>query len=179
MAAALPAIPPIIIEHADIGFRNFSGKEGKFNPPGKKTFVVFLDTDHAEELERQGWNVKYLKPRDEDDEPKAYLSVEAKFTHKPPVVALITSGGRTTLDEQTTMILDFADIKQVDLVINASRWDVNGKQGVKAYLKSIYVTIHEDALELKYRDVPELGASSARMAIEAPSEYDENVVAVF
>jgi hypothetical protein len=29
-------------------------------------------------------------------------------------------------------------------------WDVNGKTGVKAYLKTLFVTIDEDALELKY-----------------------------
>ena len=49
------------------------------------------------------------------------------------------------------------DIRQVDLIINPYHWYVNGKGGVKAYLRSIYITIHEDALELKYRDIPEIG----------------------
>lgn len=174
-------IPPIVLENADIGFRNFSGKEGRFNPPGKRTFALFITPEQAVEFEEFGWNVKYLKPRQEDPDatPQAYLQVEARFTNKPPVVALITSRGRTTLDEASIMLLDFADIKNVDLVINPFEWNVNDKSGVKAYLKSIYVTIHEDALELKYQDVLEV-PTSARAAIEAPSSYDDDsVIAVF
>ncbi len=56
----------ISIEHARIGFRNFSGDAGKFNPAGKRNFCVFLEHDLGLTLQEDGWNVRWLQPRDED-----------------------------------------------------------------------------------------------------------------
>jgi hypothetical protein len=61
-----------------------------------------------------------------------------------------TSGTRTYLNEDNVNILDSADIRHADLIIREYRWDVNGKQGVKAYLQSLYVTLEEDDLYRKY-----------------------------
>ena len=49
--------------------------------------------------------------------------------------------------------LDWVDILNVDLIVRPYEWTVNGKSGVKAYLQSIYVTIEEDPLELKYSEL--------------------------
>ena len=51
----------ITIENARIGFRNFSGKEGKYNPKGARNFCVFLAKEDAENLEQEGWNIKWLE----------------------------------------------------------------------------------------------------------------------
>ena len=48
--------------------------------------------------------------------------------------------------------LDWVDILNVDLIVRPYEWSVNGKTGVKAYLQSIYVTIEEDPLEIKYSE---------------------------
>ena len=145
----------ITIEGARIIFRNFSGKEGKYNAPGNRNFCVLLDENLAEDLIRDGWNVRYLRPREEDDEPQAYMQVKVAFGNIPPTVVLITSKGKTRLTEDSLDILDWAEIKNVDLIIRPYNYDVSGHQGVKAYLKSIYVTISEDELESKYMDVPD------------------------
>ena len=59
----------INISDARIGFRNFSGKEGQYNPAGNRNFIVFLENiDDAKNLEAEGWNVRWLKPRDREDE---------------------------------------------------------------------------------------------------------------
>ena len=59
----------ISIENAHLMFRNFEGKEGKFNPAGKRNFCVRLDDPNiVKKLETDGWNVRYLKARNEGDE---------------------------------------------------------------------------------------------------------------
>ena len=88
----------IVIENARIGFRNFSGKEGKYNPSGRRNFCVFLDPKIAEDLVADGWNVRYLEPRDPDDEKQAYLQVAVNFSNVPPKIIVITSKNKTTLE---------------------------------------------------------------------------------
>jgi hypothetical protein len=54
------------------------------------------------------------------------------------------------MTEDTVEMLDFVDVANVDLILNPYEWVVNGKTGVKAYLKKMFITIREDPLELKY-----------------------------
>lgn len=157
----------IVIEHARIGFRNFSGKEGKYNPKGRRNFCVFLETELGNVLEDDGWNVRWLEPLEEGDDKQAYLQVAVSYDNYPPKIIMITSGGKTILDEETVNILDWAEIENVDLIIRPYNWEVNGKTGVKAYTKSMYITIVEDEFAHKYRDVPD----SAQNAIEEDNEY--------
>jgi hypothetical protein len=156
MATTKTLDKPITIENARIGFKNFSGKAGKFNPVGKRNFCVFLDPQLAEELEREGWNIKWLKPRDPLDADQAILKVNVNFTGpKPPKVELITSRNKTRLNEGTVNILDWADIATVDVIFTPYNYEFGGREGISAYLKAIYVTTVEDAFEAKYVDVPD------------------------
>lgn len=150
----------IRIEGAKIGFRNFSGEEGRFNPKGRRNFCVFLEEDIAKDMEKEGWNVKWLQPREEGDEPQAYLQVKVVFGKIPPKIVLVTGRGKTRLDEDTVNILDWAEVQNVDLVIRPYNWEVNGNTGVSAYIKTMYVTLREDEFESKYYDVPDSAASA-------------------
>jgi hypothetical protein len=150
----------IVIENARIGFRNFSGKAGQFNPEGRRNFCVFLDNDLGKVLVDDGWNVKYLQPKDEADEPTPYLQVAVSYDNVPPKIILVTSKKKTVLHEETISILDWAEISNVDIIIRPYNWEVRGTHGVKAYVKSMYVTIVEDEFESKYRDVPDSAINS-------------------
>lgn len=152
----------ITLEGARIGFRNFSGKEGRFNPAGRRNFCVFLDSDIAPTLQEDGWNIKYLTPREPGDEPQAYLQVAVSYANIPPKIVLITGNGKTVLNETNVGMLDWAEISNVDLIIRPYNYDVNGKVGVKAYCKTMYVTIEEDEFEKKYYDVPDSAANSLK-----------------
>ena len=147
-------LKPISLEGVSIGFRNFSGAEGPYNKAGDRNFVVFLDDETAARLSDEGWNVKYPKTRDdldpEEDQRNPYLPVSLTFNAYPPKVVLVKSEGAVKLDEDSVSMLDWADITDVDLVVRPYSWTVNGKSGVKAYLKAIYVTINEDEFESKY-----------------------------
>lgn len=159
-------LQPVVLENRRILFRNFEGLEGRFNAKGNRNFNVILEPEEAQAMAEDGWNIKYLQPREEGDEPLPRLEVTVKFGKIPPRIILITSKGKTQLDEDMVKILDWAEIENVDMIVRPYEWDVNGKTGVKAYLKSIYVTIREDELEKKYMDVPD----SAAEAIMAPRE---------
>jgi hypothetical protein len=155
----------VTIENARIGFRNFSGKAGKYNAEGVRSFCVFLDNDYAKILERDGWNISWLTPRDDQEDMQAIVRVSVRFDNYPPKVVLMSSKGQSILDEHSVNILDWAEIANVDLTLNPSEWTMypgkpNEKHGVKVYLKSIWVTIVEDALEKKYCDTPDSATDS-------------------
>lgn len=145
----------ITIEDAQIRFRNFSGKEGQFNREGDRNFVVLLDPDMANVLVQDGWNVKTLEAREEGDLAQPYLQVSVGYKAAPPQIVMITSRGRTQLSESEVALLDAVDIKTADLIIRPYVWEVSGKTGVKAYLKDLFITIEENALDLKYADLPD------------------------
>jgi len=152
----MPADNNVIMEGVRIIFRNFSGKEGQYNREGDRNFAVLLDEKTAELMDADGWNVKVLKPREDDEEeaaPQPYLPVAVNFRGRPPRIVLITSRNRTTLDESQVETLDWVDILNVDLIVRPYEWTVNGKTGIKAYLQSMYITIEEDPLEQKYAEL--------------------------
>lgn len=150
----------IIVENAKIAFKNFSGKEGQFNPEGKRNFCLILDPELAEKLHVDGWNVRTLKPKDDGEIPQPYIQVSVSFLAKPPKIVLVTSRGKTLLTEETVGMLDWAEITNVDLSVTPYQWSVAGKNGVKAYLKNMYVTIQEDEFEKKYDDIPDSAMGS-------------------
>lgn len=144
------------IENAKIMFRNFKGEPDKFNPTGKRTFAVFLEPDEAKVIEEAGWLVKYLKPREDGDEPQAYLNVEVKFDFFPPTVNVISGKKHSRLNEETLGMLDWAEIDTCDLIIRPYQWEMNGRTGIKAYLKKMWVTLVVDKFEEKYANFAEI-----------------------
>lgn len=176
----------ITMEGATLLFRNFSGREGPYNQEGVRNFCVILQNDEEpyfhKTLEADGWNVKYLRPREEGDQPTPYLKVGLKYhgrkgtVVRPPTTVMIGSKGRTTLDEDTVEVLDQIDIEYADLIIRPYSWDVNGRTGVTAYLQTLFVTVREDYLQLKYSDVPEIGGRLAIGAGSGEEIWDAEVV---
>lgn len=152
----MAAVKPLSLENVRIGFRNFEGREGKYNKAGERSFAVFLE-DHqlAEELAREGWNVKFPKEQEgkvDPDEPgrDPYLSVSVGFEYYAPNVFIISNGQPTKLTEHEVLMLDWAEIENVDLVLRPYQWTVRNDTGIKAYLKAGYFTIVTDKFASKY-----------------------------
>jgi hypothetical protein len=164
---------PVTMYGVRIIFRNFKGKPTEYNREGVRTFGVILPEEVVEAMANDGWNVKRLRPSEEEQEQgieqgPAWLPVEAAYDKgRPPKIVLVTSGGKTLLDEDTVAELDGVDIavdeqtgeSKVDLIVNPHFWTTkaNPNGGVKAYLKSMYITADEDELDRKYANVGRSG----------------------
>lgn len=156
----------LLIEDAKLIFRNFSGQEREFNSEGDRNFSVVLEPERAKELLAEGWRVKQLKPRPDEEEGDYHLKVKVNYKKgRPPRVVVITSKNRVDWGQDEVGALDSAvGIKKVDLLINGWWSDMAGG-GYGGFLKSAFITLDEDELELKYADLEENGElSSTAMA---------------
>lgn len=153
----------VLMEGVRLVFRNFSGKPGKFNKEGTRNFgVVFPESENekAEAMMDDGWPVKKFEPREDEDEEDTgdvyWMPVKVKYDGvRPPAISMITSRGRKILHEEDVEVLDQVDITSVDLIVRPYTWNVQGKTGIAAYLKTMFVTIEEDELQKKYADLDE------------------------
>lgn len=175
----------LLVEGARILFRNFSGAPKEYNAEGDRNFCLLLDPVLVSQYQADGWNVKFLKPKEIGDEPQPYMQVRVKYRDRygnpvrnPPRLVMVTSRGRTDLPEELAEILDMVDTRNVDVTIRPYDHQFNGG-GRTAYLKTIVVTIEEDPLELKYQDVPvmEGGVAGALEMSEAMSNM-QNPLAI-
>lgn len=145
----------VIIENAQIRFRNFSGTKTEFNKAGNRQFSLFLPQETADILEGAGWYIKHKPPRNEGDDPRNQMDVSVMFGKYPPIIKLIShDGAESYLNEENVGILDSVDIDHATVEIRPYNWDVNGKTGVKAYVKElmVYVRPPRRALNGKLND---------------------------
>ena len=157
----------LTLRNVRIIFRNCAGAPTRFNAAGgKRTFSILLNETEANELRSMGFNVKALKQRDPDDDPAFHLPVEVSYRVKPPRIVFISNQGRkrTVIDEDTVGLIDYTEIEKIDLTINPYQWEMENARGVKAYLRTMYVTIREDELDIEY---------AQDFGPEVPVDYEE------
>jgi hypothetical protein len=158
----------LVMENAKIQWRNFSGDAKPFNDAGKRNICIMIEQDQADALEAMGWPIKYAKALEEGGPLRPFIKADIKYTPRSqPKIKMITSRGMQTMDADSVFALDYVGIEKVDLVIRPFKWDFGGKEGVKAMLNSLYMTIREDELDRKYADVPEIDAAGNLLAIES------------
>lgn len=130
------------IDGRDIIYRNFNGAVSRFNNTGAKKFTVRLSEENAIDLKQKGFNVKQKEL--DNGEFTYQLEICINYGSYAPNIYAITGNTKKLLDDNTVKTLQGADIINVDLCIRPYDWEVNGKVGVKAYVKYMYVTIEED-----------------------------------
>lgn len=144
----------VTIQDTRLIFPNLKGEKKTFNAAGQRNFGALLPREDAERMAADGWPIKWLKARDEDEEDQAWIKVKVNFdTGSPPRVILVTGKKKTTLTKDTVAVVDSAAIKSADLTISPYNWtDDEGEDHVTAYLQALYVNIEQDELSLKYAD---------------------------
>lgn len=154
---------PIVIEGALIKFKNFAGEPKQYNPAGQRNFVLCLPDDLAQQLQSEGWNVKWKPGRHPEDPDEAQLTVKVRFKDpgdergQDPIAYLIQGRRKLALDGRTVGVLDRLAPLNIDLIVRPYVWDINGNVGITAYLDEIYYTAVE-GLSSKYADYEEVRA---------------------
>lgn len=150
------------VDGRNMRFRNFAGKAGQFNMEGDRNFCLLLNPNVADDMQKEGFNIRYLNPRDDRDDPVPYVQVKLKYHDRAgnplrgPKIVQVTRRGKTEIHEDTVSNLDWAEIEKFDISINPRPYEnINGRSGVTAYLKTLYVTISEDDFEDRYYDIPD------------------------
>ena len=145
------------IDDARIIFRNFEGREDKYNRKGDRNFALVIPNQEiADQLMEDtnefgvGWKVKIRDPREEGDTPFMCLPVNVKFNARGPKIVLISGNKQTQLDEDSVSILDDIDIACVDLDIRPYDGESTYGPFRSAYLQAMYVTQEIDRLGRKY-----------------------------
>lgn len=141
------------INDARIVFRNFRGEGGPYNREGDRNFALVIpNEDIADELIKDGWNVKIKEAREEGDQPFIFLTVKVKFNDRGPHIYLKTGEAVNKLDEETVSCIDDIDIRSVNLDIRPYDWEINGKTGRTAYLQSMEIIQEIDRFAARYAE---------------------------
>lgn len=181
------------IEDAQIAFKDFTGTVGDFNQYGNKNFTLILHPDTPIGLvwEKDGkkyeeeevaswlgmtdahgfaWNLRPPKTIDENDPDKMYLNVTVSYAKFAPTVIQIVDGTPVPLVAETISTLDTQRILTADVAFTPSYWERATGKGIKAYLKTMYVTVEVDEFASKYNFThysgPSLGGDD-----DAPFEF--------
>ena len=166
----------LAMENARMIFRNFRGEASTFNAAGNRNFCLLVPKDQAYALQEEGWKVKWPRVNSQDDDGRdPYIPVTVRFFSqgdeqdgRDPKIFVRNSEKDDWVKYTEKMVgnLDNAEIDHCDIVIRPREWEMNGKTGVKAYLKSMWVTLLQDEFYGKY-------FSAEPAEYESPSEDDE------
>ena len=142
------------IEDARLTYKNFRGEGSKYNREGDRNFAVIIPNDEIKDiLVEAGWNVKIKEPRDGYEDPFMFLPVKIKFNNRGPAIYVLSGNNPPRrLNEDTIDMLDEIDIAGVNLDLRPYEWEVNGKQGITAYLQAMEVIQNLDRFGAKYAE---------------------------
>lgn len=145
----------LLIEDGRILYRNFAGRETDYNRNGDRNFNVIIDDPvTAQQMQDDGWNVKFRAPRDPQDPGTHHIKVNVNYrSARGPRIYVHTGRNVVELTAETVGQLDQADIVGCDMLISPFHWERNGSAGISAYLDTLHVTLREDPFAHKYANL--------------------------
>lgn len=170
---------PEFFEHVQLIFRNFAGRPNSYKPQGgvRDFCIVIDDEQRAHELMDKGWYIKERIDAETGEPVFWYLRVTASYRFTPPEVYMLVPGKdeMTFLDEKLIGNLDHADIEWADVLVTASRWEFNGKTGIKAYLQELYAMPRPNRFTSKYGGYRVSNAQQPDNSVPEPSVAEGSV----
>lgn len=141
------------------GWSHFSGLRDEFHEDGEYDFTITLPEDTAIELRDLGWtSVKPNEPREEGDPIEWTMQIKLSDRFDLPAVYFIKGNRRIRMKNMR----ELADIrrgtcKKLSVVITPSPWSrPDGKSGVTAYAKEMWVEVNESRFSAAYADLEEI-----------------------
>lgn len=152
----------LILENTRIVYPNFkgapssvmiNGKNREVNTDGSRKFNLALDLNVAQELLEQGYNVKMPT----EDKPNRAPYIPIVLSKGPNVqqwvrIALVDDGNGRFIDitdpNQLAMLDDITVGCRVNAVLSPYHWEVDGKVGITAYTKKLYIYLDDVDPEL-------------------------------
>lgn len=154
-------IPPVTFRNCQVIFKNFSGRPDNYHPRGgdNRSFCVIIpDNELAQEMTNDGWNVRMLRPRDDEEQPVPYIQVKVNYSGDyPPNIYMISGHRKTLLDAETVCELDHTRFVKADVRISPYTYTDrdSGEERLSAYVRDMYVTVEVDELAEEYADYDE------------------------
>lgn len=169
----MPDSKSVMIRNAKLLFRNFSGEPRQYNSEGDRNFSVLLEPELAKQMMEEGWRVKQLKPRPDEEEGDYHLKVTVNYkTGRPPRVQVRTLDKKVEWGVEEVGMLDSADIENADIMINGWWSDMAGG-GYGGFLKTAFITLRVDPLEEIYAKMDQ--AESGNAQVDLPADDKELV----
>ena len=148
------------IDDARLVYRNFSGNNG-FNEGDRDFGVIIPNSEIADALIENGWNVTIKQPRQEGDSPFMFMKVKFKIRYygngpdreMTPCVYLVSGNNRRRVnDEESLDNLDYIKIDHVDMDLAPYDWSHKGMSGRTAYLSAIEVVQKVDRFAARFAE---------------------------
>lgn len=124
----------------------------------RRTFLVALDPEEAENLAREGWPVDFLEPKNPEEDGVHYLKVYVVYGKIPPKVVILNpfTKRKQTLNENTITQLNWISIQDIpDMIIRPFKWQRAGNEGIHCYLNAMHVLKKIDPFDEKFSEYVE------------------------
>lgn len=128
--------------NVDPVFRNFAGEERQYNRFGDRNFGIVIDEQTAKNLERNGWRIRWMKPKVGAKIP--YLFIKVMPNEAIPEITLRSNGNEAILALEEWNTLDYLPIRIVKMTVHAKAWQFQGKEGITALLDTLIVTTDKE-----------------------------------
>lgn len=151
-------IPDLEIPDAQVkwAWSNIAGRKNDYDSEGDHYFQIIIPEDRVNALLDDGWAVKEHEGQEEGDPPEYLLKVRVSYRFDPPKVYFLKGRRKIRAEERDLPDITRASTNRLDLVLQPSRWVKNGRTGISAYVKEMYVDMKTSQFDEMYADYEEV-----------------------